>query len=735
MTSAGDTSKGVASACRRTLRDEWRAASVGMGVVLVVMTRLFRLWELHPRVPVAASNDAVQEMARFKNMLVSGWYSTSDLVGVPYGQDLRDYPAVGDLLHVAMSWLLVSLTGEPALTLNLFFFGSYFTVFLGAYAGSRMLDIGQWSAVSVGVLYTFLPFHVVHGPSHLFLSSYGAVPLFVALAVRQMGDRPLVDSLPGIRSWRTWLGWVRQPAHLAAIVIVLLGATTGIYYAVFMVATLLFSGIVAGLAHADRRRTSVALAMSLGTGTVVGAQFVPIWWFQRQVGSNSWIVQRGLHDIEYFSLRLSDLVLPVNGHRFQVLADLQNESRELWPLGEHAEAIGLVGLVGLVLLAVVASARLVRGLAGGRHGAMALIAGAVFVLGTVGGGATVLGVFGLTYLRAWGRISVVVAFCAFAAVGIGLDRVRSRLRGSSALFVVALVVTIGVLDTNPRFPFVPYDHMANAWASEKAFVHRVEDLLGEDAEIFQLPIVPFPENPPVYRMSDYDHLRAYLHSDTLGWSYGGVKGRASDWQQRLVGLSADELAEAVAGVGFDGLWLDRFGYGGELAEIETLLGLPALEGDNGRLAVYDLRPVRAALVEDLGSDVVERDAAALIEPVTVGLREGFYGLELGADRRFSWAPERAEIRLQNPTTDTRSVLFSFVAASAVEGQWVLDVEGLPAISRFPLTTDGTFVDLAIEVPSGGLSLKLRTDAPRLETTDPREIRFRILDPLIEPAFD
>jgi phosphoglycerol transferase len=531
------------------------------------------------------------------------------------------------------------------------------------------------------------------------------------------------------------LGWVRQPAHLAAIVIVLLGATTGIYYAVFLVFTLLVAGVIAGLARFDHRRVFSTLALSAAAAVVLLVQFIPVWMLHRQIGPNLEIKERSLIDIEYYSLKLSDLVLPVNGHRFQVLADLWNESLELWPLRERAEAIGLVGLVGLVLLALVASARLVRGLAGGRHGAMALIAGAVFVLGTVGGGATVLGVFGLTYLRAWGRISVVVAFCAFAAVGIGLDRVRSRLRGSYALFVMALVVTIGVLDTNPHFPFVPYDHMANAWASDKAFVHRVEDLLGEDAEIFQLPIVPFPENPPVYRMSDYDHLRAYLHSDTLGWSYGGVKGRASDWQQRLAGLSADELAEAVAGVGFDGLWLDRFGYGSELAEIETLLGLPALESDDGRLAVYDLRPVRAALVENLGSDVVERDAAVLIEPVTVGLGEGFYGLELGAGRRFSWAPERAEIRLRNPTTDTRSVLFSFVAASAVEGQWVLDVEGLPAISRFPLTTDGTFVNLTIEVPSGGLSLRLRTDAPRLETTDPREIRFRILDPLIEPAFD
>ncbi len=108
---------------------------------------------------------------------------------------------------------------------------------------------------------------------------------------------------------------------------------------------------------------------------------------------------------------------------------------------------------------------------------------------------------------------------------------------------------------------------------------------------------------------------------------------------------------------------------------------------------------------------------------------------MDAGRYFAWAPDVAEIRLRNPTTDSRSVLLSFVAASAVEGQWILDVEGLPAVSQLPLTSVGTVVNLVLDVPSGGLALKLRTDAPRLETTDPREIRFRVLDPLVEPMAD
>jgi phosphoglycerol transferase len=453
----------------------------------------------------------------------------------------------------------------------------------------------------------------------------------------------------------------------------------------------------------------------------------------RQVGSNSEIVDRGLRNIEYYSLKLSDLVLPVDGHRIDALAGLRDESLNVALVGERAEAVGLVGLVGLVLLATVAAVRLVRGRAGGRHGTLALIAGAAFAMGTVGGGATVLGVFGLTFLRAWSRVSVVVAFCALVAVGICLDRLRSRAGSRGAPVLVGMVLVIGVLDTNPGFPLVDFDHTAGAWASDRLVVEQVEELFGEGAQMFQLPVISFPEHPPVHGMVDYDHLRGYLHSDTLGWSYGGVKGRASDWQQRLAGFQPDEMATALAGAGFDAIWVDRLGFGPELSEIEVALGQPDLVSPDGRIAIHDLRPLADELLVAPGSAEVARAAAALLEPVNVLLGEGFHGPEFDAGRAFSWAPEQAEIRLRNPMDEVRTVQLRFVAASAVEGPWVLVVHAPRGVTTHEMPSAGSVIDVVVEVPPGETVLRLRTDAPRLETTDPRDIRFRVFEPTVVPA--
>jgi phosphoglycerol transferase len=302
-----------------------------------------------------------------------------------------------------------------------------------------------------------------------------------------------------------------------------------------------------------------------------------------------------------------------------------------------------------------------------------------------------------------------------------------RLQATTILVVVGLV---GVLDTNPGFSFTAYEDTAANWSSDRAFVREVEGLIGLDAELFQIPVIPFPEHPPVHRMVDYDHLRGYLHSDTLGWSYGGVKGRAADWQQRLVGLPLDELAKSVAGVGFDGLWVDRYGYS-DPGIIESYLGAADLVSADGRLVVYDLRPIREAVLVGTGTEEMARSAAALTEPVTVKFGDGFHGAEVDAGRLFAWAPDQARLYLPNPTTATRSVVVAFVIASAVDGEWFVELSGLAERQRLSLGAAGTMVSVAIDVPPGGGSVNLVSDAPRLATTDPRDIRFRVLDPVVK----
>src|SRR5207244_1350618 len=99
---------------------------------------------------------------------------------------------------------------------------------------------------------------------------------------------------------------------------------------------------------------------------------------------------------------------------------------------------------------------------------------------------------------------------------------------------LGLLVTAGIFDETPAHLLPDYHAWKDFYQADAAFVRSVEDSLPSGAMVFQLPYVPYPEPSrealpryqPILRHS-YDHFRGYLHSQTLRWSYGGMKGRAS----------------------------------------------------------------------------------------------------------------------------------------------------------------------------------------------------------------
>ena len=394
---------------RSILQEDLPAFLCGQFLVGVFAVLILRMWRWRPGVPSSYIGDALQAMATIKNVSITGWYTSSEFLGAPYGQDLHDYPAVGDFLHLLIVRSLTMVTDSPALILNLFYLASFFSVFTGAYIASRLLGLSRTSTVAVSLLYTFLPYHMTPGAAHLFLASYGAVPLWTALVVRQMGDRPLVARPPPLHP-RGWIAWYREPSHLGAVVVVLLGATTGLYYAVFMMLAVTVAVVVGQLVHRQQARTMATLFLGGIGATMLAVQFVPTVLFHSQYGSNAEILNRGLRNIEFYSLKLSDLLLPIQGHRLPFLANLSEKATEVVLLGEQNVALGLVGAAGLVAMLIGAARLLMLGRPGGRAGALAVLTGWMLLVASVGGVATIGGVFGFTYLRAWSR-SVAWACC------------------------------------------------------------------------------------------------------------------------------------------------------------------------------------------------------------------------------------------------------------------------------------------------------------------------------------
>ncbi len=111
--------------------------------------------------------------------------------------------------------------------------------------------------------------------------------------------------------------------------------------------------------------------------------------------------------------------------------------------------------------------------------------------------------------------------------------------------------------------------------------------------VLQLPYVPYPEQQAVERMLVYAHMRAYLHSGSLRWSYGSMKGRPADWLAPLAGASLSKTVGRARGLGFRGVYVDRFGYGDDgaavEAELETLLGRQPMVSADGRLSFFEIR--------------------------------------------------------------------------------------------------------------------------------------------------
>ena len=187
----------------------------------------------------------------------------------------------------------------------------------------------------------------------------------------------------------------------------------------------------------------------------------------------------------------------------------------------------------------------------------------------VGGLGALLELFVTPDIRAWNRISVVIAFLSLLAAARCWT--RSSRAGAGRRWGAALVrlaaggrAVFGVYDQTSDAYIPAYSATARQWRSDSVFVAAIEARLPLGASVFQLPYVPFPEGYPQTPVggplatyaTKYEPLRGYLHSSTLRWSYGAMKGRSADWAAQLAGQPLSLVTAAAAAAGFDGVWVD-----------------------------------------------------------------------------------------------------------------------------------------------------------------------------------
>jgi phosphoglycerol transferase len=622
-----------ASHIRRSALDSVVVAAIA----LVILVLVYHLWDAHFGVPfsylgpnqspLVYAPDAPFYLMMVKGAIGHGWFLTNPSLGYPFGQSLHDIPHGLDNLNLLVLQVLGWIFGNPFVAVNVFFLLTFVGISVSAYLVLRRLGVSRLTGGALALLYTYLPYHFARGTAHLLLSAYWLVPVAGLLLVAVTSARPPFtrDAETDAVDTRDWKVSLRGKSSILYLLACAGLASTGSYYGAITLTLLVPVVIVDYLA---RRRTRVLASGAIAVAAILVVMVLnltPTFVYWAQHGRNPDVVKRGPSETEVNGLKISQLLLPIEGHRVHALAEIQADSTRFSVLdAERGQQLGAIGAVGFVALlgAVLISARRRRPLdhvgdeprppppldtlddepeALAPPGDVIRVFGVAtivaLVVGATSGISLIIAGIGISEIRSWNRVSIFIGFFALATVGFGIDWLRRRLpdrawRTPVTVAALALLVLVGILDQVAPTVVPDYAAAQDRFDSDETFFTKVERDLPKGAAVFNLPYQFFPESGIVNGIGPYDQVRGYLHTNDLEWSWGGVVGSDADWAAAAAQQPpTEELLDRISAVGFSGIVLDRRGDvdGARDASLTDALGPPVFESPDGTLAFWDTR--------------------------------------------------------------------------------------------------------------------------------------------------
>ena len=683
----------------------------------LILCFLLKLWRADFRIPLDYNGDALIHTMFIKGIVENGWYWQNPRLGAPERLQMYDIPAVDNSAAVVLA-LIGVFVKDPFLILNIFYLLTFLLVTISALYVLRQLNFSYATALFGSLVYTFLPYHFMRGEGHLFLSAYYFVPLVVLVLVWVASDQLIL----------------RSRKFVLSVVICVLVGSNGIYYPFFACFLLLVAGLSAAVLKRSLRPLGPAVVLVAVTFVVVLINFSPTIIYNYKHG-DAGITHRGLAEPETYSLKISQLLLPITGHRVRSFNELKHFYNEHTLVTEGDDAsLGLIGSIGfLALLAQLFFRR-------SEHNALFADVSTLNIfavlLSTIGGFGSLFALFVTPTIRSYNRISVFIAFFSLLAVVLGLEwfyanRVKPGTARIVFYVVVGVLLVAAVLDQTSRGYIPRYAQTKSEFKSDQDFLRAIDSSLPDGAMVFQLPYVPFPEHPPVNRMVDYDHLRGYLHSHDLRWSYGTMKNRPGDrWLKEIAALPVQQLVQSLAFAGFSGIYIDRNGYkADDAAELEAqlrdILQTGPIESDNRRFIFFRTTDYNARLRQTYSDSEWRAKEDLTLRPLMLDWRGGFSGLESSPEKNWRWCSSEGELHFSNPSQQSRRVSLEMSFVSGYEEFADLTISGLVS-DQLKTNTSPVAYSKTITVPPGDSVIKFASNGRRLHAPlDPRVLVFRI----------
>ena len=505
--------------------------------------------------------DAISHIAPLK-MLQEGFLMENPRLSSPFVFSFIEYP-MDRLMYFLMLFLSKVFSLNIWGALNLYYLFTYFLSAIIAYIVLCKFRVSPLWSMTAAITYAFMPYHFARGVGHLALSSYYLVPVSFLIF--------------------SWLFEVKdfKLRYLWATIFYFISLSFQSTYYFFFAAIILGALFLRTIRIKDKDSTLTILTiLVLSSLSFLVIYKLPAVLYQIDNGTNDVFIFRHFSDANVYALRLTSIVMP--------------SSNPILPHNEAAISyIGIFGVFGLLCLFIP------RRQEDSLNETMRYIFIVCFFFCTIDGLGFIFSYYTGGIIRGLNRVSVYLAFIAFFAAAKELDAYTRGRTKPFYLGIFACTCAIIFFDFFDYKDFLNRSEFHNPYAlqyeSDKEFFQKMENALPAGTQVYQLPYMPFPEVPPIHNMGDYEHFKAFIHTETLRFSYGANKGRQADyWNRYINSLTPEEMVKELETCGFGGLYLDTAGYQDKgvafIEKLKDIIGREPTYSPDGRRLFFVLSP-------------------------------------------------------------------------------------------------------------------------------------------------
>lgn len=210
-----------------------------------------------------------------------------------------------------------------------------------------------------------------------------------------------------------------------------------------------------------------------------------------------------------------------------------------------------------------------------------------------------------------------------------------------------------------------------------------------------------------------------------------MKGREGDqWQREVVKKSLDKMLEDLSFSGFNGIYLDSYGYPDNAKEmisgLSSALKTSPIVSENKRLYFFDMTDYNR--LKFLTSTEFERYKNQFQNLVKLDWQDGCSDLEEKDGENWRWCSSEGTLIVINPSDKERTFLINTTFFTGSSDFSLLKIDGTSISENLFLNNQGYNFQKKIDLPPGKSMIKFRSDAQRVYAPgDSRDLVFRIND--------